>query len=84
MFIEPRVKRITFASLAGVAVLALVIAIVAIVVPFAGIQWWLIACLVVLILVLAAEAALLLMDRPKRDKEAYEFVIGDDDKNEAR
>lgn len=84
MLDDPRVRRMTFASLAGVALLALIVAIVAIVLPLPGVQWWLIACLVVLIVVIGAEVALLVMERPKRDQESYEFVIGDDDTNGAR
>ncbi|HUR69838.1 MAG TPA: hypothetical protein VM370_11390 [Candidatus Thermoplasmatota archaeon] len=63
--VSPRVARITFLALAGVAVLALAVAILAVVLAPANAIGMLVTALVVLAIVVVAEIVLLLVARPK-------------------
>jgi hypothetical protein len=79
--LDPSTRRAAFTSLALVALLALVVAAVAILLPLRDAQWWLIGCLSALVVVLVAEVALLVVDR-RRDEDVYEFVIEADDEGD--
>jgi hypothetical protein len=72
--LAPGARRAAFASLGAVALLAIVVAAVAILAPLRSVQWWLIGCLAALVLVLAVEVVLLILDKREGD-EVYEFVI---------
>lgn len=78
MRLDPKMRTIVFGGLAGVAAVALVVAILAVVLAFDAAQAWLIASLVVLLLVVGAEVILLALDRSGPKEETYEFVIEDD------
>jgi hypothetical protein len=75
--LDPATRRAAFVSLASVAIVSLVVAVVVVLMAVKGVQWWLIGCLSALVLVIAAEIVLLVLDRQKED-EAYEFVIEGD------
>lgn len=77
--LDPGPRRAAFATLAVLALLALLVAVVAVLAPLKGVQWWLIGCLGALVLVLAAEVVLLVLDRQSADDEVYDFVIEADE-----
>ena len=80
--LDPGARRAAFTSLGSLALLAIVVAAVAILLPFKSVQWWLIGCLVALVVVLVAEVALLLLDK-RQDEEIYDFVIEEEIEGEA-
>lgn len=83
MGLDPSVRRAAFTSLAVVALLTLVVTAVVVLLPAKGVQWWLIGCLAALVLVIAAEIVLVVLDR-RPDEEVYDFIIEDEGEGQAR
>jgi hypothetical protein len=82
--LDPSVRRAAFTSLGLVALLALLVAVAAVLLPLQGVQWWLVGCLSALGVVILAEVVLLVIDRREPDEEIYDFIIEADDEGDSQ